>query len=286
MQIFCDLCCFYRAVTKYKFNAFTPAKALRNVVKSFFTIEFSAAQYSSDYLLPDGLPSLLYVHADKPVKVYFGKGKQPVLLQNGFYAGYSNTLVEFTHTGFTIVGVSVYPVYVSMLFGISPHDIVNRFKKLDNPAKLSAVPALINKSSRSDEKIIELFEKHLTERLNIHPLKDDLIRMYKKLTSPGGYHLRVEELAKKLGYSTRNLNLQFKQHVGMSPKKFIKLVKFNHALKYMYSLKAEQNLATIAYEVGYHDQSHFIRDFKSICGKTPKEILTAPGSLANKFILF
>jgi len=72
----------------------------------------------------------------------------------------------------------------------------------------------------------------------------------------------------------------------MPPKQFIKLVKFNRALKFIYDCNGARSLSYIAHEVNYHDQSHFIREFKSISGKTPKEILADQDSLANKFRLF
>jgi AraC-like DNA-binding protein len=269
----------------YIFSTIEPTQNLKPFVKFFFTVEFKNDDVGTDYLLPNGLPSFFYSQAESPVQMYFGKNEKPSLLENGFYVGYCDTVIRFTHEHARMVGAIVYPIYFSLLFGKSLQEIMNQFKRVKEPPLLGRVSSLINRPAEYT-KLFQLFEEYFTHQLNNHPLRDDFSKIYHRLTEAGGYHLRVDELAESLGYSTRYLHAQFRQHFGMSPKQFIKMVKFNHALKYMYDSEGERSLASIAYEVGYHDQSHFIRDFKSICGKTPKELMGNSASLAREFRLF
>ncbi len=84
--------------------------------------------------------------------------------------------------------------------------------------------------------------------------------------------IRVEELADALGTTTRTLERMFREHAGMPPKKFIRLVRFQNVLSQLRAGGAKTNLADLACEWGYADQSHFIRDFKSL-------MQTPPGSI-------
>lgn len=270
----------------FRFETVAPRESLSTVVKNFFVLEFDNETPITDFLLPDGLPSFFYVEADKAVETFFGDDTQLFPLQNGFYVGYSNTAVKFIHTKAKFAGASLYPVFFNLIFGKSLMSILNQFQRWNEPDTLMPVASRMAGTGDNYKEIFGLFEEHMERQLSNHPFNNEILQLYQKLTSPGGYRLKVEELAEHVGYSTRHLHTRFQQYFGMSPKQFIKMVKFNHALKYIYEKDEASSLASIAEVVGYHDQSHFIRDFKAICGKTPKEIAGSPGSLANKFRLF
>ena len=83
-----------------------------------------------------------------------------------------------------------------------------------------------------------------------------------------------------MGYSERHIVNIFNEYVGLSPKRFIQLTRFNESLKMLDKMKDTDKLSDIAYQMGYHDQAHFSRDFKSFCGKTPKELQNERSSIA------
>ncbi len=58
--------------------------------------------------------------------------------------------------------------------------------------------------------------------------------------------------------------------VGKTPKQFIKIVRFQNILN-TFSVANSVSLTEIAYASGYFDQAHFIKDFKSFSGYTPKD---------------
>lgn len=88
-------------------------------------------------------------------------------------------------------------------------------------------------------------------------------------TSQG--ELRVHELEEKSGYSARHLENLFKRHVGMGPKFYSRVVRFQRALR---SIKTEHpdDWSRIAEEAGYYDQAHFINEFRTFCTKTPRQL--------------
>jgi transcriptional regulator GlxA family with amidase domain len=71
---------------------------------------------------------------------------------------------------------------------------------------------------------------------------------------------------------TRNFERHFLDEVGMSPKRFSCVVRFNHAfqLKLRYPQK---DWTSIAPECGYFDQTHLIKDFKRYSGNCPSAFL-------------
>jgi len=79
----------------------------------------------------------------------------------------------------------------------------------------------------------------------------------------------LKKLSEDIYYSERQLNRIFKQHVGVSAKSFARLIRINNAFRL---LKRPGNSLTFVSDVtGFHDLSHFIRDFKMVCGVTPQE---------------
>lgn len=62
----------------------------------------------------------------------------------------------------------------------------------------------------------------------------------------------------------------FKRYVGVSPKWVIKRYRL-HEVAGKLADNEETDWAQIAIELGYYDQSHFIKDFKSIVGESPGE---------------
>lgn len=78
----------------------------------------------------------------------------------------------------------------------------------------------------------------------------------------------VDDIANTVSISFRQLERQFQQRIGMSPKFFTRLSRFAKA----WGMKQGDSTlpwTTIAYQSGYYDQMHFIRDFKEFAGVPP-----------------
>lgn len=70
--------------------------------------------------------------------------------------------------------------------------------------------------------------------------------------------------------SKRQFNRVFTDYVGTSPKEFIRIIRYQRALHSMES-KPHISLTELAYECGYYDQPHMIKEFKTFSGYTPNE---------------
>jgi AraC-like DNA-binding protein len=83
----------------------------------------------------------------------------------------------------------------------------------------------------------------------------------------------VASVAQDLGLSARHLRRIFHEVVGLSPKAFFKLQRFERALQAATD-GGDITWSDIAMDAGYYDQAHMIADFRSIVGATPREFLT------------
>jgi AraC-like DNA-binding protein len=83
----------------------------------------------------------------------------------------------------------------------------------------------------------------------------------------------LEELVEQNGVNTRTFQKSFKQQVGIPPKLFCRIIRFNSLLIAINSLKWD--ILSRAVEFGYSDNSHLYKDFKAFLGMTPRQYLSA-----------
>jgi AraC-like DNA-binding protein len=93
----------------------------------------------------------------------------------------------------------------------------------------------------------------------------EVARAYARIMRSGGA-VRVEALAAETGWSRRHLAARFQEEVGLPPKAFARIIRFERAVA---RLRAGAPLADVAFEAGYADQPHFNREFRSFMGTTP-----------------
>lgn len=84
--------------------------------------------------------------------------------------------------------------------------------------------------------------------------------------------IRVEQLEKQTLYCARYIQRIFRDNCGMSPKIFCCMVRFQYAL-FQFNQGRAVNLAVMAHELGYADQSHFLREFKQFAKMSPRAYL-------------
>jgi len=74
-------------------------------------------------------------------------------------------------------------------------------------------------------------------------------------------------LTKSYGLSERYIQQLFLDHVGIAPSAFFSVHRFNKSLQLV--LSSNLSLTSVAYDCGYYDQAHFIREFRKFTGITP-----------------
>ncbi|MBJ6765533.1 helix-turn-helix transcriptional regulator [Myxococcaceae bacterium JPH2] len=100
------------------------------------------------------------------------------------------------------------------------------------------------------------------------PASAHLVRRAVRLLSNARELPRVDALARAVGVSERQLRRAFDDVVGMGPKAYARIVRFQRAV-HASRLQSSPDWGTIATAVGYYDQAHLIADFRALTGTTP-----------------
>ncbi|MCS7460384.1 helix-turn-helix transcriptional regulator [Paenibacillus doosanensis] len=91
----------------------------------------------------------------------------------------------------------------------------------------------------------------------------------------------VAEIVGQIGMSQRRFIELFKINCGMTPKAFLRVRRFQDALRLAASPGFQGNWTEVAIACGYFDQSHFNHDFRAFSGITPGEYRTLRGPFRN-----
>ena len=116
---------------------------------------------------------------------------------------------------------------------------------------------------------VALLEAFLSERLLNRELDPRLSRALRHIFAQTG-DVSVAALAKQAGAHARTLGRIFRAEVGLTPKRFMRVVRLQAALR---ALPGASNWAHVAATLGYHDQAHFIHDIRDLFGATPGELV-------------
>jgi AraC-like DNA-binding protein len=93
----------------------------------------------------------------------------------------------------------------------------------------------------------------------------------------------VRRLSRDAGVSTRQLQLLFRNHVGLSPKQLLRVTRFHRALRIA---RAEPALSwgRVAHLAGFYDHAHLIHDSNDIAGCTPNQLVARDANLTGAFL--
>jgi AraC-like DNA-binding protein len=95
--------------------------------------------------------------------------------------------------------------------------------------------------------------------------------------------VRIGDLAEKAGLSVRQFERRFNHQVGMRPKLYARIARFEAALESKARSRAK-SWTEVAHELAYHDQMHLVHDFEQFSGETPTNVLTELEKAHQAFI--
>jgi AraC-like DNA-binding protein len=124
-------------------------------------------------------------------------------------------------------------------------------------------------SASDNQQRIKLIEAFLLSRLNDQHSADTIIKSCIDAIFHSQGQLSVLQLAGTVNVNRRSVERKFIAAIGMSPKQLSRVVRLQAAMK-MLEHKDFTSLTSLAYENGYYDQAHFIKDFKEFTGTSPK----------------
>jgi len=137
----------------------------------------------------------------------------------------------------------------------------------------------------SYERSISLIENYFSSVLKNTKSTDRLLSPIVRIVIQSKGQIAVSQLTKLTSYSERQLERLFNQAVGLSPLKYLQIVRLHHFLSLIRSTNNTASFTTAGLESGYYDQPHLIHNFKQITGLTPTQYLSTAGTLAVNLVI-
>jgi len=122
-------------------------------------------------------------------------------------------------------------------------------------------------TASNDLAMLELFEAFLATRNIKERSNEILLEAYRLITQ--NKIRSVERISQQLDISGTRLRTLFRENIGLSPKDLIKIYRIKEAV--LSNRNSKESLTEMSYRLGYTDQAHFIHEFKSILGTTPRK---------------
>jgi len=251
-----------------KYQQIQPPDCLKEYVRYFWTLEYQSNTEGSRSFrtIADGCPGLIFQHSDKGTLFQQEKELPPVFLY-----GQSTGFSEIRLSGIlSTIGIYFYPHALKGVFGLDADELTDSCLDLNVLTLKQNFPLseqLLNAVSIKER--VGILSAFLFAQIRKNtgliegPIQYALFRISEtKGTVP------LKDLLVTLQLSERSLERKFQRQVGISPKLFSRICRFQESLVQLKNNKYSK-LSDIAFENGYADQSHFIRAFKEFAGSSP-----------------
>jgi AraC-like DNA-binding protein len=262
------------------YNVFSPHPALRQHVRYFWTYDMATDRKQITIeSFGDRFPRLIYqdIQNYAPI-VPQGGSPLPATYLSGIDTRTSRYIVggRYRH-----VGVSFYPHALHELFGIDADEVTNELPDLRDfyGTRLQYELDAAKSAAGRIELLTDFLLKRLPNRPRVNPLIYQCVFDLQDITD-----FTVEHVRKDHRISARHLQRIFRTTLGVSPKMYLKLSRFEKAVHYL--CKSGTDVMDVAYGLRYADHSHFIREFKEFSGYTPGQFIAtqAIGAESGSFL--
>lgn len=177
-------------------------------------------------------------------------------------ASSTNTILVYPK-GAKLVGIRFFAFGMFPFFQIHGKKIFNKSLEFTSTGKI-----LKHSKSESNLDLIEKIHQLLNHLFSETSYKEVLqIKDFYKQFRWNDDTCSIEEYCKATNTNYSSLNRNFTKIIGISPKKFERLIKFRKSLCNL--IGTNDSLTSIALNSGYFDQAHFIREFKKFLDYTP-----------------
>ena len=266
------------------YQVYDPVTELQPFVKCFWTLEDEGMEEPvRQRVVPDGCMEMIFHYGDL-YKQYFEDGSS-IIQPRSFIFGQISKYIEIVPTGVSgIVAARFLPEGLTPFLTIPISALENKAVNLAGVFGEKGAMLERNVIAAGDhQQQIRVIEEFLLSWLADPQIMDTITKACVKAIFQSQGQLTVSGLAGKMNINRRNMERKFRAAVGMSPKQLSKVVRLQAALK-MLEQKKFTRLTSLAYENGYYDQAHFIKDFKEFTGMSPKLFFADNLKLSALFI--
>ncbi len=251
-------------------NEHQPVTELRAYVETYWTGSFNLDKEPELYqnVVPNGFVELILHTSDRHCNLKADEkwATSPDYTIIGLYT--QPYIVQFTDL-VHVFGIRFKPEGIFNLFGI-PASVFNEgyedmehvlgrdFREFCN--RIREVNSLNQKLEFSNRYLLNQLRKNHPE-MNYVNRAAEMIRKADEIE-------KIEDLPGKVYISLRQLEREFKNKVGTTPKRYMRIARINDVYRRLENGEVI-DYTKLAFECGYADQAHFIRDFKTFTGIKP-----------------
>jgi len=254
------------------YRSYTPAPPLSDFVDRFWLCS-DAPPHRRERILPSGTIELVVNLREDEIRIYDPTHPDRCTRMSGaiLSGAYSRFFVIDPLQHASILGVHFKPGGAFPFLGAPAGELADTHIDIETlwgpPAvelreRLCAAPTPAERFS--------LMENALLSRLRHPPEHHGAVPAALDAFEPGGAEVRVRDVARRVGLSQRRFIQVFAAEVGMTPKLYCRVRRFQRARALA---RKTPNWARVAVDCGYFDQSHLIRDFLAFSGLTPADYI-------------
>ena len=246
-----------------------PSPHLVDYVKCYWSIEDPGTFAGEpEAIVPDGCFEIIFDLADRFKRLSFGEGEklQPITI----VAGQLRRSILIQPTGrIKLFGTRFQPAGAFPFFDFSLSELTDSTEEIDSiwGTEGRELEDRICEARTFDARVA-IIEIALTRRLLAKERANTsaIAAAGMIVKAVGGVSIR--SVAQAVGVSERTLEREFKSKIGVSPKLFARIIRFQTLLKAVES-DDSTSLLDHALDLGYFDQAHMTNEFREFAGKSP-----------------
>jgi AraC-like DNA-binding protein len=244
--------------------------ALANIVEYVWASQ-GAPAHARERIVPTGTLELFVSLVDVEGRIHDAAGREQSFSGAGVAGAYRRPFMFDTRENASTVGVHFRPGYAGMVLGVPPGELTDRHVDLEALWGRGAreLRERLCAATTTDQRFA-ILEAELASRLDHHRVDRAVTYALHVLARP---QARVSDIAKSAGLSQRRLIELFSAAVGITPKRFGRVLRFQRAIALARS--SALDWTRVAREVGYYDQAHLIHDFRELADMTPSDLIHA-----------
>lgn len=257
---------------------------LSSLIKCFWSLDAPATEIpEKQTIIPDGCMEMIFQYGDR-YRQFMDDGSS-IVQPRCFVFGQISTPLEIEPTGaIGMIAARFHPDGFAPFLTLPVSEMKNRAVGLVElfGKKGKALEEEVLDAATNEERIV-IIERFLLNELHTPANIDRLAKLSVDLLLQSKGQVSVDEIAGQLNSNRRQLERRFSSAIGLSPKQLSKIIRLQATLKMM-EQKQFTSLTALAYESGYFDQAHFIKDFKEFTGSSPRQFYADNLKMSALFI--
>lgn len=248
-----------------------PTGILSKYIQNYFIVEtYNSIDFMpKERVYPTGNATMVF-HYGSP-SIFQKKDSSKNIEPNLVICGQQTSYYDLSLSGKTGMILIVFrPHGVKSFFNFPITELLNENLSLHdllNNETIELEDKLFN-SPNNKQRITHL-ENFLIKRL-IHNDEFERVEHALEIIENSKGQIKAQDIAPEVCLGIKQFERTFSKYVGINPKKYASIVRFKNVIQ-MKRKHDNSSMFQLAFDNGYYDQSHFIHDFKSFTGLSPKE---------------